>query len=58
MEIIINYPGMGQLLLDALVAKDQFLVMSVFLIGSVMLVVGNLIGEILLAWVDPRISHS
>lgn len=57
-EIVISYPGMGKLLLDALVAKDQFLVMSVFLIGSIMLVVGNLIGDILLAWVDPRISHS
>ena len=58
MEIVINYPGMGQLLLEALYNKDQELVMSVFLLGSITLVLGNLLGEILLAWVDPRISHA
>jgi peptide/nickel transport system permease protein len=58
LEIVINYPGMGQLILNALRAKDQALVMSTFLIGSVMLVLGNLIAEILLAFVDPRVSYS
>lgn len=58
LEIVINYPGMGQLLLEALRAKDQALVMSLFLIGSVMLVLGNLFAEILLAWVDPRVSYA
>jgi peptide/nickel transport system permease protein len=58
MELIINYPGMGVLLLDALRAKDQPLVLSLFLIGSVMLVIGNLLSEILLALVDPRVSYA
>jgi peptide/nickel transport system permease protein len=58
LEIVINYPGMGQLILEALRAKDQSLVMSTFLIGSVMLVLGNLIGDLLLAWVDPRVSYA
>ncbi|MDB5291346.1 MAG: binding-protein-dependent transport system inner rane component [Phycisphaerales bacterium] len=58
LENVINFDGMGKLLLEALYDKDTFLVMSVFLIGSIMLVIGNLIGEILLAWVDPRISHA
>ena len=58
MEIIINYPGMGMLLLESLRAKDQPLVMSLFLIGSVMLVVGNLLSEILLAMVDPRVTYA
>jgi peptide/nickel transport system permease protein len=57
LEIVISYPGMGQLLLEALYTKDQELLMSVFLLGSLTLVLGNLAGEILLAWVDPRISH-
>jgi len=56
LENVINYPGMGQLLLEALRAKDQWLVMAVFLIGSVMLVVGNLLAELLLAWIDPRVT--
>jgi ABC-type dipeptide/oligopeptide/nickel transport system permease component len=57
-ENVMNYDGMGKLLLEALYDNDKRLVMAVFLIGSVMLVIGNLIGEILLAWVDPRISHA
>jgi peptide/nickel transport system permease protein len=57
LEVVLNYPGMGQLLLEALFAKDQDVVMSVFVIGSIMLVLGNLLGDVLLAWVDPRISH-
>jgi peptide/nickel transport system permease protein len=58
LEIVINYPGMGQLILEALRAKDQALVMSTFLIGSIMLVLGNLLAEILLAMVDPRVSYA
>jgi peptide/nickel transport system permease protein len=58
MEIIINYPGMGVLLLEGLRSKDQPLVLSLFLIGSVMLVIGNLLSEILLAVVDPRVSYA
>ena len=57
MEIVINYPGMGMLLLDALRAKDRDLVISLLLIGSILLVLGNLFSEILLAWVDPRVSY-
>jgi peptide/nickel transport system permease protein len=58
LEIVINYPGMGVLLLEALRSKDQPVVMSLFLIGSVMLVLGNLLSELLLAIVDPRVSYA
>ena len=58
LENVINYPGMGQLILEALRAKDQALVMASFLIGSIMLVIGNLLAEILLAYVDPRVSYA
>jgi peptide/nickel transport system permease protein len=58
LEIVINYPGMGVLLLEGLRSKDQPLVMSLFLIGSIMLVLGNLLAEILLAFVDPRVSYA
>lgn len=57
LEIVLNFPGMGQLMLEALRSKDQFVVMADFLLGSVMLVLGNLLGDILLAVVDPRVSH-
>jgi len=55
LEIVINFPGMGQLLLEALRSKDQFLVMSILLIGSILLVIGNLLAEVLLAYIDPRV---
>jgi len=58
LEIIINYPGLGSLLLTAIRAQDQFLVMGGFMMGAIMLLVGNLVAEILLAVVDPRISYS
>lgn len=57
LENVINFPGIGQLMLEALRAKDQSVVMIVFLIGSVMLVLGNLLADILLAVVDPRVSY-
>jgi peptide/nickel transport system permease protein len=57
LENVINYPGMGQLILEALRAKDQALVMASFLIGSIVLVLGNLMAELLLAWVDPRVRY-
>lgn len=57
LENVINYPGMGQLILEALRAKDQPLVMATFLIGSIMLVIGNLLAEVLLAVVDPRVKY-
>jgi peptide/nickel transport system permease protein len=57
LEIVINYPGMGQLMLDSLRSKDDFVVMASFLLGSIMLVLGNLLADILLAWVDPRVSY-
>ena len=58
LENVINYPGMGSLILEAMRAKDDYLVMATFLLGSVMLVLGNLLAEILLAWVDPRVSYA
>ena len=58
LEIIINYPGLGSLMLSAIRSQDQFLVMGGFMMGAIMLLVGNLLAEILLAVVDPRISYS
>jgi peptide/nickel transport system permease protein len=54
-EIVFTWPGMGRLTYEALVAKDEPLVMASIVMLTVMLVVGSLIADILLAWVDPRI---
>lgn len=57
-ENVLNYPGLGQLLYEALLREDQFLVMASVLMGCIFLVVGNLISDLLLAWSDPRIRLS
>lgn len=57
LEIIIDYPGLGSLMYTAVRSQDQFLVMGGFMMGAAMLLVGNLLAELLLAWVDPRISY-
>ena len=57
MEIILNYPGMGQMMLEAIRSKDEPLVMGGFMLGAIMLLVGNLLADILLAVADPRISY-
>ena len=54
-ENVMNYPGLGQLIFDALIREDQYVVMAGILVGVTMLVLGNLLADILLGWVDPRI---
>ena len=54
-ENIMNYPGLGQLVYEAFLKQDQYVVMAAVLMGCIMLMVGNLIADLLLAWSDPRI---
>jgi len=54
-EIIVGWPGIGMLMLDAVLSKDLFLVMGSLYIGTLLLILGNLIADILLALNDPRI---
>jgi peptide/nickel transport system permease protein len=55
-EIIVSWPGMGQLMLQAVRSQDQFLVVGVVLASGLLLIGGNLIADILLGMVDPRIK--
>jgi peptide/nickel transport system permease protein len=45
----------GPVLLKALVAQDQFLAGTIVLMAGVMTVVGALLSDLLLLWIDPRI---
>lgn len=56
-EIIVGWPGLGLLMLDAVLSQDLFLVMGGLYIGTIMLLLGNLIADILLALIDPRIRE-
>ncbi|MDR0647130.1 MAG: ABC transporter permease [Puniceicoccales bacterium] len=54
-ENIFNYPGLGQLLFEAFMAKDQYVVMGAVVMGSGMLISGNLLADVLLCFNDPRL---
>ncbi len=56
-EIIFSWPGLGRLTLDAILTQDQYLVMGSVLMASVVLILGNLVADLLLALADPRISY-
>ena len=56
-EVIFAWPGLGRITLDALRAKDPYLVMGSVLMAATVLVAGNLIADLLLAIADPRIAY-
>jgi peptide/nickel transport system permease protein len=57
-EAVMNLQGLGLLLLDAVRSLDIYLVMGSVLMGSVLLLVGNLLADIALVAVDPRVDFS
>ena len=54
-EIVMSWPGMARLTVSALFSQDEPLVMASVVMSSVMLIAGNLMADIMLAIVDPRI---
>jgi peptide/nickel transport system permease protein len=55
-EFFFNWPGLGRLILQAVQAKDLYLVMGSLMMGAAMLIIGNLLADLLLKVVDPRIK--
>lgn len=55
--IVLNLPTMGPFFYDALINQDQYLVMTFLMFSAILMLVGNLIADLLLAWVDPRIRY-
>lgn len=53
--IVLNLPTTGPLLLRALIAQDVYLAGAIILMLSILTVVGTLVSDLLLAWLDPRI---
>jgi peptide/nickel transport system permease protein len=52
---VMNLPNIGPLLLRALVNQDMYLAGSILLIYCFLTIVGTLLSDVLLAWLDPRI---
>ena len=57
-EVVFNWPGVGQLLFDGMSNRDFPMVQGVVLMGGMMIVVLNFVIDILYAYVDPRIRLS
>jgi peptide/nickel transport system permease protein len=54
-EVVMGWPGLGPLFLEAIMARDFALVLAVVMLSASFLVVGNLLADILLYRMDPRI---
>jgi peptide/nickel transport system permease protein len=54
-EVVMSWPGLGPLLVEALLAKDVHVVLSASMLASALLVIGNLAADLTLYAVDPRI---
>ncbi|MDQ7840171.1 MAG: ABC transporter permease [bacterium] len=57
LENVMGWPGIGKLIVEATIQKDLYVVMASLVIGSVTLVAGNLIADVLLVVSDPRIRY-
>lgn len=54
-EVVFNWPGLAQVTVSAVFMRDEPLVMASVLFAALLLVVGNVVADVLLAVVDPRI---
>jgi peptide/nickel transport system permease protein len=54
-EIVMSWPGLGPLLLEAILARDFHLVLGLVLASTVLLLAGNVLADLLLFAADPRI---
>ena len=54
-SIVLNLPTLGPIYVRGLLQKDMHLGIAILLMVSVMVLLGNLIADLLLAWVDPRV---
>jgi peptide/nickel transport system permease protein len=54
-EVVLSWPGLGPLLVESILSRDVFVVVAIVMLSSVFLVAGNLIADLLLFAIDPRI---
>jgi peptide/nickel transport system permease protein len=56
-ETVFAWPGIGRLAYQAILARDYSVIMTINTIVAVLVLFGNLLSDILYAWVDPRIRY-
>jgi ABC-type dipeptide/oligopeptide/nickel transport system permease component len=57
-ENVFAWPGMGRVIVSAILAQDPALVSGCFLVYGAAVVVGSLAADLLSAWIDPRVRLS
>lgn len=57
-SIVLNLPTTGPILLNSLLQQDMFVAAGFLLLLSLLTIIGMLISDVLLAWLDPRIRYS
>jgi len=53
---VFAWPGVGRVLVEAVQARDYPVVMAATAVSAGLVVVGNLLADVLAAWLDPRIG--
>ena len=56
-EQIFRIPGIGSLLISAILANDTPVIMAVTFVFACLVILFNLLADILYGWLDPRISY-
>mgnify|MGYP006250466739 FL=1 len=56
--IVLGIPTVGPLILSSVYNKDMYVVSAIFMLVAVLLIVGNLVADLLLALLDPRVRHA
>jgi peptide/nickel transport system permease protein len=54
-EVVMSWPGLGPFLLEAILARDIYVVIGGVLFSTIFLATGNFLADMLLYWLDPRI---
>ena len=54
-EVVMSWPGLGPFLLEAILARDLYVVIGGVLLSTLFLRGGNFLADMLLYWADPRI---
>lgn len=54
-EVVMSWPGLGPFLLEAILARDLYVVIGGVLLSTLFLVGGNFLADLFLYWADPRI---
>jgi peptide/nickel transport system permease protein len=54
-EVVTGWPGLGPLLLEASMSRDLYVVIGVVMASTLFMVLGNLLADMLLVMVDPRV---